>query len=454
MEDEPKERRFLIRRPKALQYFHNGQFKKAAEKERVAGRFELFFDLLYVALIANFAEALTEHPSGTQLVIFILTFTPAWHAWADAKEHANNYYNDDLLQRCYILWIMALLILYGNNANFVRESLNAQRVTVAAYQCIRFTQLSFFLLYSVASHHHRTQNRVYAGLTFLGLLIWVPIYFEGVSDGAMVGVAFAAIVWEELAYVLGFSPIVAKMMNLEFTTAVDIEHEDDRYTAFTIIVLGEFTYSILVGSPAHGGLNAGILRAVWTLVIAFCFNSMYVYTDGAIDNDHPIRHSVHTAFPWFLIHLPMSAGLLIGGHVSAIATYEDLHTGHRWLWGGGLGVGVSGMWIIAQLFKDCDPPGKLLLPKQLRLLPRLLAAIIYVLLPLASHHELSTTSLISIGAGISGFVVIWETITGLERNAGIIESWSGKAETYGTVVDVSSRRMRTTLEANLLSGDE
>lgn len=46
MESEPKERRFLIRRPKALQYFHNGQLKKAAEKERVAGRFELFFDLL------------------------------------------------------------------------------------------------------------------------------------------------------------------------------------------------------------------------------------------------------------------------------------------------------------------------------------------------------------------------------------------------------------------------
>ena len=46
MEEEPKERRYLIRRPKALQYFHNGQYKKAAEKERVAGQFELFYDLL------------------------------------------------------------------------------------------------------------------------------------------------------------------------------------------------------------------------------------------------------------------------------------------------------------------------------------------------------------------------------------------------------------------------
>ena len=46
METEQKERRYLIRRPKALQYFHNGVLKKAAEKERVAGQFELFFDLL------------------------------------------------------------------------------------------------------------------------------------------------------------------------------------------------------------------------------------------------------------------------------------------------------------------------------------------------------------------------------------------------------------------------
>lgn len=51
MEEEPKERRYLVQRPRALQYFHNGQLKKAAEKERVAGRFELFFDLLYVALV-------------------------------------------------------------------------------------------------------------------------------------------------------------------------------------------------------------------------------------------------------------------------------------------------------------------------------------------------------------------------------------------------------------------
>lgn len=473
MEDEPKERRYLIQRPKALQYFHNGQLKKAAEKERVAGRFELFFDLLYVALvhsgiqeggqrislttqqIANFAEHLTEHPSGGNLVQFILVFTPAWHAWADAKENANNYYNDDLLQRCAILWVMALLVLYGNNANEVRESLEAQRATVAAYQCIRFTQLCFFLLYSIAGHHHRIQNRIYAGFTFVAVCLWIPIYFEDISNRAKIAVAVVAIFFEQFAYLAGFSPVCARIFNLEFTTAVDIDHENDRYTAFTIIVLGEFTYYILVGSPAAGGLTFGYMRAVWTLVIAFCFNSMYVYTDGAITNTHPIRRSVYTAFAWLLIHLPMSAGLLIGGHVAAVSTGEELDSGKRWLWGGGLGFGTLCMWIIGQLYHDRDPPGKLQMSKvrlialfslagafmltvrqQLRLLPRLLLAIMYVLVPLCSEEQLSTTSLVSLGAGASGFVVIWETIASLEKGACAFESWKGQVDTFEHIIDV------------------
>lgn len=48
---------------------------------------------------------------------------PSRNVWADAKENANNYYNDDILQRVATLWVMALLTLYGNNANSVGEDL-------------------------------------------------------------------------------------------------------------------------------------------------------------------------------------------------------------------------------------------------------------------------------------------------------------------------------------------
>lgn len=42
--------RYVIKRPKALQWFHNGRLYKASDEERQAGRFELFLDLLCSSL--------------------------------------------------------------------------------------------------------------------------------------------------------------------------------------------------------------------------------------------------------------------------------------------------------------------------------------------------------------------------------------------------------------------
>lgn len=156
---------------------------------------------------------------------------------------------------------------------------------------------------------------------------------------------------------------MAKWLGLTHRTALDIAHENDRYTAFTIIVLGEFTFAILFGSPARGGLNLNHLRAVFTLIIAFCFNAMYVYGDGAIKSMHPARRSAISATTWLLIHLPMSGGLLIGGHVSASSTYHEMDDGRRWLFGGGLAIGYFTLWVMSYLFKDHDTCGKLLLSK-------------------------------------------------------------------------------------------
>ena len=37
------------------------------------GRFELFLDLLMVAIFANFASGLAEHPTGAQLAKYIVS---------------------------------------------------------------------------------------------------------------------------------------------------------------------------------------------------------------------------------------------------------------------------------------------------------------------------------------------------------------------------------------------
>lgn len=109
----------------------------------------------------------------------------------------NSHYNDDLSQPVLILWTMALLVIYGNNATLVDEEISAMRTTVGAYLAARLTEILVYSLYSFASHYHRHQTRIFAGFTFVGLLVWLPLFFESISSRAKVAVAVVAILYEE-----------------------------------------------------------------------------------------------------------------------------------------------------------------------------------------------------------------------------------------------------------------
>lgn len=91
---------------------------------------------------------------------------------------------------------MAVLVVYGNNANLVAEDIGALRATVVSYMVLRFSQICFYAIYSIASHHHRTQNRAYFLLIAVGICIWIPLLFESVSLRTKVAVAVVGIIYE------------------------------------------------------------------------------------------------------------------------------------------------------------------------------------------------------------------------------------------------------------------
>lgn len=338
-------------------------------------------DLLYVAILANFAENLAEHVNGNQVVKYIvssfnvtadietdvheLIFTPAWHVWSDLREIMNSFYNDDLAQRCLILWVMAILVVFGNNATMVDEDIGAMRATVGAYIAARLSAMLAHFVYSFSSYHHRRQQRLWVGLSFLGLCLYIPLFVETISLHAKVAVAFVAIIMEEFIWYFTYSPLAKRLLKAKYTTAVDISHEIDRFAAFYIIVLGEFLYRIVVGSPAAIGFNLGLLRAVWTLIIAFCLNWLYVHGDGSLVAVHPLRHSIFAAFTWIGLHIPLVASLLAGGHAasSSAASEDEYPHPEVWLLCAGLGIGMISLWAIALLHNCSDDPGVLMLPK-------------------------------------------------------------------------------------------
>lgn len=337
----------------------------------------------------------------------------------------NSFYTDDLAQRLVVLWVMSLLVLYANNANFVDESLTAQRVTAGAYLVARFSTMSAFLIVSFASYQHRAQARILAGFMFLGLFITIPLFLENVSVKAKAFTVLAAIVYQEATWAITLSPWIKRQLKLTYSTAVDIAHEVDRMAAFFIIILGEFVYSIIVGNPAGVGLTAGYGKAVCTLVIAFTLNWIYASGDGSIQATHPIRRSAWTAFGFFLLHLPLSSSFLIGGHIAAVSVHSNhFEDGHRWLLGGGLSVGLFCLWIYGMLYRT-EGEDALLLSKPLRIGMRLVIAVVLVIIP-ETHGHLNTVEFMLIVTGLFAFLLLWETIGGLAKNARIFEPWDAR----------------------------
>jgi low temperature requirement protein LtrA len=278
----------------------------------------------------------------------------------------NCFYNDDLFQRVLILWIMAVLVVYGNNATLVDEDLGAMRSTVGAYIVARLTSNLAHLYYSFADYRHRAQQRLWFCMAGAALCLYIPLFLESISLRGKIAVAAVAICVEESIWIFCYSPLAKRLLHAKYTTAADIPHEVDRFAAFYIIALGEFLYWSIVGSPAAVGFNLGLLRAVWTLVIAFCLNWMYVHNDGALKGTHPLRHSIFTAFAWISLHLPLIASLLAGGHVAATTAKGDateLHDPESWLLCGSIGVGLFCLYAMALLHNSKDPPRLLILSK-------------------------------------------------------------------------------------------
>lgn len=376
-----------------------------------------------VAIVANFSDDLAEHADGRHLAKFILIFAPAWHIWSDLREIMNSYYTDDLLQRTLILWVMALLVLYGNNAVHADANLAAMRTAAGAYVAARFTTMCVFVVASFAAHQHRVQARVLAAFMCVGLILAAPLFLESVSVGAKAAVVAVMVAYQEVTWSLTLSPWIKRKLKLEYSTAVDISHEVDRLAAFYVIILGEFLYSIIVGGPTGIGLTRGYLKAVLTLTIAFCLNWLYVSGDGSAEATHPIRRSAWTAFAFFLLHLPLSASLVISGHMCAAAAgAHDLEDGQRWLLGGGLGVGILCLWVYAVLFAE-GREATSILSKRWRVSMRFVVGVVCVVMP-ATHGHLNATQFMATLTGLVVFLTVWETLGGMARDAQLFEPWT------------------------------
>ncbi|MFC8538300.1 low temperature requirement protein A [Streptomyces sp. NPDC057249] len=247
--------------------------RRADERHRASTMLELFFDLCFVAAVAQAASAfeheLAADRVGHAVLGYAMVFFAIWWAWMNFTWFASAYDTDDVPYRLLTLvQITGALVLAAGAA----EALEHEDFTVITwgYVIMRLAMVTQWLRAARSDPERRHTCLGYAAGIFLVQIGWVVRLALPEDTGLA---TFAVLVLAEIAV-----PALAERTT---TTTWHPHHIAERYGLFTLIVLGESitaaTGAVRAALDTHAALGdlaalvaGGLLTvfALWWLYFA------------------------------------------------------------------------------------------------------------------------------------------------------------------------------------------
>jgi low temperature requirement protein LtrA len=281
---------------------------------------ELFFDLVFVAAVAQVGTHLQDDYSLHGLLRFSLLFVLIWWAWLGHTSFSTRFDTDDLVQRGLTWLQMFLVAVMAINATGALDSRDSAGFA-AAYAVIRLVLVAQFLR---ARHipraralttRYATSCGIAAALWFASALVPVPLRFWLWAVALAIDVA---------------TPLVTTRHMVDVPH--DAAHLPERYGLFSIILMGESMVAVMTGmehqeywsvrAASSAVLGMALIVAIW-----WCYYDL-VSAAGERSVRSP-REAVRFQV-WSYAHLPMYLGIAVTGvgleHFIGKATKEPLHT--------------------------------------------------------------------------------------------------------------------------------
>lgn len=314
--------------------------------DRTVSFLELFYDLVYVAVIGQAAHHLAAHVTGRGVVEFAVVFGMIWAAWVNGSLYLELHGREDGRTRSAVFLQMGILVLL---AVFTGDAAGGSGTGFALVYAL-FLAVMTWLWYSV-----RRQDRLDhpeflapAGRYVLGMGLAVPL----VLASALLPDTPRLVVWTGFCagWLIGIALIARLAVAHEGLPPTDSLVE--RFGLFTIIVLGEVIFGVVDGlsTPDRDGLV--IVTGMIALVIGFGF--WWIYFD--LVGRRPPRDEGRPLITWMLSHLPITLSIAAAGAaiVSLIGHAGDDRTpaGTAWLLAGAVALGLVSLIFTEQALVD------------------------------------------------------------------------------------------------------
>jgi low temperature requirement protein LtrA len=336
----------------------HGRFKRwfwrppRAHGEIIADRqvsvLELFYDLVYVAVIGQAAHHLAEHVSVRGLAEFAVVFALIWIAWINGSLYLELHGREDGRTRSIVFVQMGILVLL---AVFTADAANGSgwgfAVVYATFQVVQTG-----LWYTVWRQDRRDHPEflVAAGGYVVGMGVSVAV----ILASAFLPATPRLVVWTGLAVAWIVGIVLAARSSRVGLGLTPTDSLVERFGLFTIIVLGEVVIGVVAGLSAAERDAKTVITGMLALWMGFGF--WWIYFDlvgrrlpradgGALSN-------------WVMSHLPIALSITAAGAgmVSLIGHAHDANTpaGTSWLLAGAVTTGLLALVLTERALVDAE----------------------------------------------------------------------------------------------------
>jgi low temperature requirement protein LtrA len=263
---------------------------------------ELFFDVVFVAAIAQVGEPFAHDYTPAGLVRYLAFFALVWWAWVGQTLFLTRFDPDDGAQRVLTCAQMCAVAVMAANATQALDSRESAGFA-AAYAAMRAL---LALQYGRAAHAEPwcALARRYALGTALGAVAWLA--------AALLPVEARLAGWAVALAVDVVTPLAAERH------AVDApphpEHLPERLGLFVLILLGECVVAVMKGIESQNAWTpAAALRAFGSVGMLWLLWARYF--DGPALAARPIRTraDARRLVVWAYAHMPLTAALAVTG---------------------------------------------------------------------------------------------------------------------------------------------
>jgi low temperature requirement protein LtrA len=311
--------------------------------DRVVTNLELFYDLVYVAVIGQAASHLAENVSATATAEFAVVFSMIWFAWINGSLYLEIHGRQDGRTRSFVFLQMGILVVL---AAFTADATGEGGSRFAVVYAVLFAVMGW-LWYSVRGQDE-ARYRTLTGVYVLGMAASVAAALVSAflpPEARLVVWALFVVAWLIAYVVFG--------RTREWEIAVAPTHSMvERFGLFTIIVLGEVIIGVVDGL-SHAEQDAlTIATALLGLFVAFGF--WWSYFD--IVGRRLPRPAGGAIVAWLLGHLPITMAMAGAGAAmtSLVAHAHDTAApaATAWLLAGAVAVGLLGLIPTALSLED------------------------------------------------------------------------------------------------------